>query len=179
MTKSNGNRRHGFQNNLVTTSARRFARTWKQPYLSRRPRACNEILLPRGREILDEKALCPADSFHRLVPMAKQSLGRDLGALMGGKPKEGAAPVSAGVRSLMRGHQTSAPGAAPRPVLPRWYLLAGDVLLVALALLTIYKSPHPLSWPRGLFCAALVMLAAGLAVLALLTPGSNAGHRSE
>jgi hypothetical protein len=41
-------------------------------------------------------------------------------------------------------------------------------------LLTIYKSPHPLSWPRELCCAALVLLAAALAVLALLTPGSKA-----
>jgi hypothetical protein len=109
--------------------------------------------------------------------MAKQSLGRDLGALMGAKPKEGAAPVGAGVRSLMRGHQAPAPGAAPKPVIPRWYLFAGDILLVALALLTIYKSPHPLSWPRELFCAALVTLAAVLAVIALLTRESKAGHR--
>ena len=111
--------------------------------------------------------------------MAKQSLGRDLGALMGDKPKEGAAPVSAGVRSLMRGHQVPAPGAAPKPAIPRWYLYAGDVLLVALALLTIYKSPHPLSWPRELFCAALVLLAAVLAVIALLTPESKAGPGPE
>jgi hypothetical protein len=111
--------------------------------------------------------------------MAKQSLGRDLGALMGGKPKKGAAPVSAGVRSLMRGHTAPAPAAAPKPGIPRWYLFAGDALLVALALLTIYKSPHPLPWPRALFCAVLVMLAALLAVIALLTPGGKAGPRPE
>ena len=111
--------------------------------------------------------------------MPKQSLGRDLGALMGSKPKEGDAPVGAGVRSLMRGHQAPAPDAAPKPVIPRWYLFAGDVLLVTLALLTIYKSPHPLSWERELFCAALVLLAAGLAVFALLTPGPKAGPRPE
>jgi hypothetical protein len=106
--------------------------------------------------------------------MAKQSLGRDLSALMGGKPKEEAAPVGAGVRSLMRGHQTPAPAAAPKPGIPRWYLFAGDLLLVALALLTIYESPHPLSWQREVFCAALVMLAAVLAVIALLTPENKA-----
>ena len=118
--------------------------------------------------------------------MAKQSLGRDLGTLMGRNPKQEDAPVSAGVRSLMRGHNPPAPAVspvepvvpapvlpapvAPRPVVPRWYLLAGDVLLVALALMTLYKSPHPLSWQRVLFCSALVVLAAVLAVVALLTP---------
>jgi hypothetical protein len=110
--------------------------------------------------------------------MAKQSLGRDLGSLMGDKPKEGAAPVSAGVGSLLRGHKAPAP-AAPKPVIPRWYLFAGDILLVALALVTIYKSPHPLSWTRELFCAALVMLAAVLAVIAILTPEGKAGRRLE
>jgi hypothetical protein len=125
------------------------------------------------------KALCRADSFHRLLPMAKQSLGRDLGALMGGKPKEGVAPVGAGVRSLMRGNNTPAPVAAPKPAIPRWYLFAGDVLLVSLALVTIYKSPHPLSWGREVFCAALVILAAVLAVIAILTPVSKIGQRPE
>jgi hypothetical protein len=98
---------------------------------------------------------------------------------MGDKPKVEAAPVSAGVRSLMRGHNAPVPGAAPKPVIPRWYLFAGDVLLVALALLTVYESPHPLSWPRALFCAALVMLAAVLAIIALLMPENKAGRRSE
>jgi hypothetical protein len=36
--------------------------------------------------------------------------------------------------------------------------------------MTLYKSPHPLSWQRVLFCSALVVLAAVLAVVALLTP---------
>jgi hypothetical protein len=103
---------------------------------------------------------------------------------MGSEPKEAAAPVGAGVRSLMRGHNPPAPvtapvsstpstpsiSAAPKPLIPRWYLFAGDVLLVALAVATIIKSPHPLSWPRELFCAGLVILAAVLAVLALLMP---------
>ena len=113
--------------------------------------------------------------------MAKQGLGRDLGALMGPNPKEAAAPVGAGVRSLMRGHNPPASSVpvkpvAPMPAIPRWYLFAGDLLLVALALLTLYKSPHPLSWPRELFCAALVILAAGLAVLALLMPEVKAAN---
>jgi hypothetical protein len=129
--------------------------------------------------------------------MAKQSLGRDLGTLMGRDPKQENAPVGAGVRSLMRGHNPPAPVApapapapapaapaapkpvVPKPVVPRWYLLAGDVLLVALALMTLYKSPHPLSWQRELFCASLVMLAAVLAVIALLTSDSKVAEASR
>jgi len=65
----------------------------------------------------------------------------------------------------MAGHKP----AAPKPAIPRWYIFAGDVLLVALALMTFCVSPHPLSWKRELFCAALVILAASLAVVALLT----------
>jgi len=115
------------------------------------------------------------DFFKR---MPKQVLGRDLGALLGRKPKEGAPPVSAGVRSLMCSHSPP-PAAAPKPLIPRWYLFAGDVLLVALALITIYKSPHPLSWPRAVFCAALVLLAALLAVLALFTRDGGASGRAK
>ena len=109
--------------------------------------------------------------------MPKQSLGRDLDKLMGRQPKEGAAPVGAGVRSLMRGHAAPPAPVSPKPVIPRWYLFAGDVLLVALALVTIYKSPHPLRWPRELFCAALVILASVLAVSALLAPEDKGGPR--
>ena len=93
-------------------------------------------------------------------------------------PKETAAPVSAGVRSLMRGHNqpVAAVPVAPiapattKAVIPRWYLFAGDLLLVALALMTVCKSPYPLSWPRALFCTTLVVLAAVLAIMALLMP---------
>ncbi len=116
--------------------------------------------------------------------MAKQSLGRDLGTLMRPGPKEAAATLGAGVRSLMRGNNPPAPvvpvvppaTSSPKAVIPRWYLLAGDVLLVALAVATIFKSPHPLSWQREAFCATLVILAAILAVVALLMPESNLAH---
>ena len=104
--------------------------------------------------------------------MAKQSLGRDLGALMGRDPKQQDAPAGAGVRSLMRGHNPSAPPAS-KPHIPRWYLFAGDVLLVALALGIAFKSTHPLSWPRALFCAALVIMAASLALIAVLKPDKS------
>jgi hypothetical protein len=131
--------------------------------------------------------LCPAGYLHTLQAMAKQSLGRNLGTLMRPNPKEVAAPVGAGVRSLMRGSNapaSAAPAApiatsaplAPKPGIPRWYLFAGDTLLVGLAVATIFTSPHPLSWQRELFCAALVMLAAVLAVLALLTPEGSPTH---
>ncbi len=104
--------------------------------------------------------------------MAKQSLGRDLGALMASNPKQDAAPESAGVRSLMRGHGPDAPS-APKPLIPRWYLFAGDALLVALAIVTICKSHHPLSWPRAIFCAGLVIMAAVLAIIALLPSAAS------
>jgi hypothetical protein len=143
-----------------------------------------------------KKELCPGVFLTSLVAVAKQSLGRGLGTLMGRAPKQEDAPVSAGVRSLMRGHNPPVPAPAPVPIspatatspvaptpasarashktaVPRWYLLAGDVLLVALALTIVYKSPHPLSWQRELFCAALVTLAAVLAVIALLTPNEK------
>jgi hypothetical protein len=126
--------------------------------------------------------------LNRLLAMAKPGLGRDLGALMGRNPKEGAAPVSAGVRSLMRGSNPPAPATAPvapiapvapKAVIPRWYLFAGDLLLVALAVVTIFKSPHPLSWERELFCSSLVILAAVLAVIALLMPEGKAAVPSN
>ncbi|HEY3864100.1 MAG TPA: hypothetical protein VGO59_19700 [Verrucomicrobiae bacterium] len=90
-----------------------------------------------------------------------------------GKPQEQkTAPVSEGVQSLMRGGAPAQP-APSKPAIPRWYLFAGDVLLVTLALITIYKSPGPLSWPREIFCAALVILAAALAIIALLPSGGG------
>jgi hypothetical protein len=111
--------------------------------------------------------------------MAKQALGRNLGALLGDKPKENdpasasapqPAPVSGGVRSLIQGNRPPAAAEAEKVFLPRWYLLAGDVLLVALALIAIYKSPRPMSAWMGLFCTAVVSLGAVLAVMALFSP---------
>jgi hypothetical protein len=53
---------------------------------------------------------------------------------------------------------------------PRWYLFAGDALLAALALVTVYRGPHPLSLGREIFCVATVLLAALLAIIAVLMP---------
>jgi hypothetical protein len=92
---------------------------------------------------------------------------------MGRKPNDPAAPAppapltGAGVNSLMRGQPPPAAEPAPKGGFPSWYLLAGDLLLVALALITIYKSRRPVPWPTELFCGATVALAAGLAAVAI------------
>jgi hypothetical protein len=114
--------------------------------------------------------------------MAKQALGRDLGTLLGRDPKESGAvasskpdpaPMGAGVRSLVQKQAPAAP--AGTPGIPRWYLLAGDTLLVGLALITIFKSPHPLSLGAEIFCVATVLLAAILGIIAISMPASRAG----
>jgi hypothetical protein len=131
------------------------------------------------------KRLFPPPSFHTLMPMPKPVLGRGLGHLLGRKPKDAApttpteAPVGAGVDSLLRGHCPPPSEAAPKGNFPRWYLFAGDVLLVALALITIYRSPRPVSWKTELFCGATVALAAVLAAIAVLArKGQGPGSRS-
>ena len=108
--------------------------------------------------------------------MAKPALGRDLGKLMGRAPNDtgadsvGRPPLpGAGVRSLLQGQ-----AAAPKPVIPRWYLFAGDALLIALALITAFVGPHPLSLAREVFCVATALLAALLAVFAVLMPENGA-----
>jgi hypothetical protein len=128
--------------------------------------------------------LFPGKNLPTLGAMAKQVLGRNLEALLDDGAKAPVkddpfapekAPVGSGVRSLMRGHQpalsspsATTPAPARRPVVPRWYLFAGDVLLAALALVVVCKSPHPLSWQRELFCAATVLLGGFLALGAVL-----------
>jgi len=118
--------------------------------------------------------------------MPKQALGRDLGTLLGRDPKPSApvqfdkpdpAPLGAGVRSLVQKPPPApATPAAPRaPAIPRWYLLAGDVVLVGMALITIFKSPHPLSLGAEIFSIATVLLAAILGIAAILMPVSGAG----
>ena len=121
--------------------------------------------------------------------MAKQVLGRNLGALLDGGAKEAgkgdpfapeAAPVGPGVRSLMRGqHTTPAPPPAAastrKSLVPGWYLFGGDILLAALALVIVCKSPHPLSWRKELFCAAAVVLGGCLALAAVLLAEEDKG----
>jgi len=114
--------------------------------------------------------------------MAKQVLGRNLGALLDDGVKEAGkgdscapqtTPAGSGVRSLMRGHQgiVAKPAeAAPqrRSMVPGWYLFGGDIVLAALALVIVGKSPHPLTWQRELFCAGAVILGGCLALGAIL-----------
>jgi hypothetical protein len=89
----------------------------------------------------------------------------------GARPADG--PLAApglGVRSLIQGQAAG----RPKHQVPRAYLFAGDALLIALALVTVYKSPHPLSVPREIFCVATVLLAALLAIIAIMTPENEA-----
>jgi hypothetical protein len=124
--------------------------------------------------------------------MAKQVLGRNLEALQdagAGKIQASAPeiePVGSGVRSLMRGHQpnpASQPKVAParKPVIPLWYIFGADILLAALALAIAFKSPHPLTWQRELFCAAAVALGGCLALGAvwLADIGEPSGARAR
>jgi len=99
--------------------------------------------------------------------MAKQTLGRNLETLL--QPR---APAGSGVRSLMRETQ---PEAAPpaKPVIPRWYLFGGDLLLASLAIIILYTSPHPLSWKKELFCGAVLALGGCLALAALFQPDAS------
>jgi hypothetical protein len=121
-----------------------------------------------------EKKIVSRAFFSQAGGMAKPVLGRDFGKLMGRAPdKGGALPAAgepaapgAGVRSLIQGQSAS----APKPRVPRWYLFAGDALLAALALVTVYRGPHPLSLGREIFCVATVLLAALLAIIAVLMP---------
>jgi peptidoglycan/LPS O-acetylase OafA/YrhL len=69
------------------------------------------------------------------------------------------------MRSLFRGDPTAARPRRSR--IPRWYLFAADLLLVATALLVMYKGPAPLSGNEKFFGAVAVVLGAGLAVLAI------------
>jgi hypothetical protein len=70
-----------------------------------------------------------------------------------------------GVRSLFRGHPPSSPRRHSR--IPRWYLLGADLILMAAALVVMYRGPAPLSGNETLFGVAAVVLGAGLALIAI------------
>lgn len=108
--------------------------------------------------------------------MAKQVLGRNLETLLGDSVKRTEkTPVTTGVRTLLRGPdaRVTMPAPAQATGLPRWYLFAADILLIAVATVVVYASPHPLSWPRMVFCVAAGLLGAALAVGALIFPRSD------
>jgi hypothetical protein len=106
--------------------------------------------------------------------MPKPVMGRKLGALMGKPNGAGAAarlpcpdvpPSGPGMRSLFRGDP---PASRPQQKrLPKWYLFGADLLLMATALLVMFKSPAPLSGNEKFFGAVAVGLGAGLALIAI------------
>lgn len=104
----------------------------------------------------------------------KTVIGRKLRALMSkGADAAGASPLPSppdqasgpGMRSLFRGHPPSSPPRHSR--VPRWYLFGADLLLVATALMVMYKSPAPLSGNEKFFGAVAVVLGASLALMAI------------
>jgi hypothetical protein len=116
--------------------------------------------------------------------MSKPTIGRGLGSLMSEhKPQtetqnqSDKTQIAAGVRTLMQGHTPSpASKAAPQisdpkgPVIPRWYFLVADALLIGLALLIAFTSPkgQPMPTSRMIFAIAVVLLAAGCGFCALI-----------
>jgi hypothetical protein len=109
--------------------------------------------------------------------MQKPVLGRGLGNLLGGDKVVSSAdshalgaPVPAkvpghGVKSLLRGGakfdracSTPTSEAPEKPLIPRFYLFAADILLVALALLLTFKSNSPLNWKETTFCIGAILV---------------------
>ena len=104
----------------------------------------------------------------------KPVLGRKLRSLMGKRPGAGEVsrpplgegqPSEPGMRSLFRGHPPSSPPRHSR--IPRWYLFGADLVLMAAALMVMYKSPAPLSGNEKFFGVAAVALGASLALIAI------------
>jgi len=98
---------------------------------------------------------------------------------MGKPPGAGAAsrlpcpdvpPSGPGMRSLFRGDPTASRPRLKR--LPRWYLFGADLVLMATALLVMFKSPTPLSGNEKFFGAVAVALGASLALIALCVKDS-------
>jgi hypothetical protein len=134
----------------------------------------------------------------------KSALGRNLGTLLGrgsveGPPVGSLPPrtqiIGPGVRSLMRGTQAESPFAEPvaattsvtiekvktqsAQTVPRWYLFAGDVLLVALALFVFFRNPKP-TWKEELFAIIIVALGGVLGALAVgYNPASATPFQAE
>jgi hypothetical protein len=70
------------------------------------------------------------------------------------------------MRSLFRGHPASLPRKRQARI-PRWYFFGADLVLVATALLVMYKSPATLTGNEKFFGAAAVALGASLALVGL------------
>jgi hypothetical protein len=127
--------------------------------------------------------LFPGTFLPTLGGMAKQVLGRNLEELLEAGVKRAnspfaskTAPTNSGVRSLMRGQPSDPPETTKtKSAVPGWYLFCGDILLAALALVIVCKSPRPLSWQREVFCAGAVMLGGCLALAAVLSADRDKG----
>ncbi len=104
----------------------------------------------------------------------KPVIGRKLESLMGKPPSSeklnpplpsGEGKTSEpGMRSLFRGHPTTP---KRRAFIPKWYLFGADLLLVAAALVVMYKGPAPLTGNEKLFGVAAVAIGAVLALIAI------------
>ena len=101
--------------------------------------------------------------------------GSVAGPLVGSLPPK-TQTIGPGVRSLIRGQHAEAALAEPtaaaptqteKPTIPRWYLFAGDILLVALAMVVIFRHPRP-GWKEEVFAIIAVALGGGLGVKAVL-----------
>jgi len=122
--------------------------------------------------------------------MAKNGLGKSLGALMEGDAVAGNAPRRP---DLLREKTGQPPGrgfstlVAPKPaavarpahreLLPAWFYFAADILLLAYSVAIIFRSPRPLDPGAIGFCAAAITLGAMLGVAGVLksTSGPSGG----
>lgn len=114
--------------------------------------------------------------------MSKPTIGRGLGTLMSERKPQtetqnqsNKTQIAPGVRTLMQGHNhASSPKSVPQisdvkgPAIPRWYFLVADALLIGLALLIAFTSPKPMPTSRMIFAIAVVLLAAGCGLCALI-----------
>ena len=115
--------------------------------------------------------------------MPKPVLGRSLGKLLSGDPIAGkfgvprsggtgrGEPARAGIPNTGNGlrqliNQPAAPAEQKR-ILPRWYLLLADGLLLLAAEGIVVKS-EGFGWPQGLLCAALVLTGVVLAIIGIV-----------
>ena len=114
----------------------------------------------------------------KVLGMARKVIGKKLDAIMQPARASGASPfrkadkpATAGVSSLLSGNRqglTSKDGG-----FPRWYLFGADLLLVAMALVVLYRSDAPFGGWSKVFGICAVSLGALLAVAAVCTKCSK------
>ena len=110
--------------------------------------------------------------------MAKPGLGKGLGKLLNGDPVVGGVRPStpAGIpnsgNGLRRLISQPAPVAEQKPLLPRWYLLLADGILLLAAEGIVLKSDQ-FGWAQGLLCGVLVLTGGILAIGGILETNSS------